>query len=76
MADPENMIIPLLQEMRADITDLRKEMNARFDVIENTQKSFKHALTADSLMGRLLTGEFEERIVALERKMRDLETTK
>ncbi len=34
---------------------------------------FRHALTADSLLGQMVTGEFEERIEALEAKMKTLE---
>ncbi|WP_415914831.1 hypothetical protein [Rhodopseudomonas palustris] len=70
------MIIPLLREMRSEVAALRDHMDARFDVMESAQKSFKHALTADTLMSKLITGEFEERIVALEKKVRDLESQK
>lgn len=83
MAEPADMIVPLLREMRA-------EMNARFDhvdsrsevverrlgKIEETLVSYRQALTADTLLSKLLTGEFEERIEALEKKVKDLETLK
>ena len=67
MAEPEDMIIPLLHEMRVEIASLRSRMDERFDEIERTQKTFKQALSADSLMTRLLTGEFEERIESVEK---------
>ncbi len=38
--------------------------------------SYRQALTADSLLSKLVTGEFEERIEALEKKVKDLETLK
>ena len=76
MADSIDMIMPMLREMRA-------ENAVRFDLlehglakIEGQMTSFKHALTSDTLMTRLLTGEFEERIEALEAKVRELETHK
>jgi hypothetical protein len=84
MAEPENIVIPLLREMRAEITDLRQEMNARFSSVENrltkideAQVSYRQTLSDDSLLSRLVTGDFEERILALEEyKKRDPETIK
>ena len=76
MADPADMIIPSLREMRAKIGALREHMDARFDLLESAQKNFKHALTADTLMSKLITGEFDKQIVLLERKMRELEKLK
>ena len=78
------MILPLLREMRAEnasmheqtrgmIAALEKRMDARFSAVEAAQSSFKHALRADTLMSRLLTGEFDERIESLERRVRELE---
>jgi polyhydroxyalkanoate synthesis regulator phasin len=75
------MIVPMLREMRAEISAFRGESAGRFDILErrfealaDAQASFKQALTADTLLSRLLTGEFEERIEALERRVRDLES--
>ena len=84
MAEPENMIIPLLREIRAEITDLRQEMNSRFSSVDNrlakideAQVSYRQALSGDSLLSKLVTGDFEERILALEEyKKRDPETIK
>jgi hypothetical protein len=83
MAEPADMIVPLLREMRADIAAFRKETGEHFDVmerrfkkLEGAQASFKQALTGDSLLSKLVTGEFEERIEALERKVEELEGRK
>jgi len=83
MAEPEDMILPLLREMRAENLNEHKRtrdqmglIEKRLAKLEETQASFRQALAADSLLGRLLTGEFEERIIALERKMRELEHSK
>jgi hypothetical protein len=67
MKEPKDMILPMLKEMRAEIRALRARMDERFDENDKAHKSFKHALSADTLMGRLLTGEFEERIEKLEK---------
>lgn len=83
MADAEDMIVPLLREMRAETAAGFKDVNARLDIVdrrlaalEATQNSFKQALSADSLLSKLVTGEFEGRIEALEKKVRELEGQK
>tara|TARA_R110002020_G_scaffold6361_10_gene26884 strand:+ start:1633 stop:1884 length:252 start_codon:yes stop_codon:yes gene_type:complete len=79
VSEPKDMIIPMLQEMRAENRDLRTEMRDEFaavkkrlDTIDGRQKSFNNALTADTMMSRLVTGDFEERIGALEKKVDQL----
>jgi polyhydroxyalkanoate synthesis regulator phasin len=83
MADPADMIVPLLREMRAENASLHeqtrelvKALDRRLGAVEAAQKSYRQALTADTLMSKLITGEFEERIETLERKVHDLETSK
>jgi hypothetical protein len=73
MAEPKDMIMPMLREMRSDAEQRHLEVIQRLDKLEQSQVSFRHALTADSLLGRMVTGEFEERIEALEAKMKKLE---
>jgi hypothetical protein len=67
MKEPKDMILPMLKEMRAEIPSIRVRMDERFDENDKAHKRFKQALSADTLMGRLLTGEFEERIEKLEK---------
>lgn len=83
MAEPDETILPMLREMRAEIAAGRAENTERFDLMdrrvarmEGQLESFRHALTADTLMSKLITGEFKERIEALERKVRELEDHK
>ncbi|MFM9975642.1 MAG: hypothetical protein ACKVON_13840 [Beijerinckiaceae bacterium] len=73
MAEPKDMIMPMLREMRSDAENRHSEVIQRLDKLEQAQVSFRHALTADSLLGRMVTGEFEERIEALEAKLKKLE---
>ena len=80
MAEPTDMIMPMLRDMRTENEARHGEVLARFDRVEqrlkkleDAQVSFKQALTADSLLSKLVTGEFEERIEALEAKVRELE---
>jgi hypothetical protein len=80
MSEPADMILPLLRDIRAGIdasdkkADRRHELLlARLDKLEDQQRSYKQALSADSLLSKLVTGEFEERIEALERRMKEVE---
>jgi hypothetical protein len=80
MAEPDDIIIPMLRQMRAEIAEKFGEneaahrlTQARLEKIEQTLDSYRHALTADSLLSKLVTGEFEERIEALEKKVKELE---
>ena len=80
MAEPGDMIMPMLREMRAENASLHEQTRAliaaldrRMGSVKAAQASFKQALGADSLMSRLLTGEFDERIVPLEQRVRALE---
>ena len=79
MSEPNNMIIPMLREMRSDFTKRFDGMDKRFDKIESrldsidvSQKNFKNALTADTMMGKLVVGDFEERIADLEKRVATL----
>jgi hypothetical protein len=81
MTEPTDMIMPMLRDMRGENEARHGEVLARFDRVEqrlkkleDAQVSFKQALTADSLLSKLVTGEFEERIEALEAKVRELES--
>ena len=68
MAEPKDMVVPMLREMREHI-DKRFAADVRLGRIETAQASYKAALTADTLMSKLLTGDFEIRIKALEREI-------
>ena len=83
MADAVDMIVPFLREMRLENAARHGEVLGRFELVERrlkaleeAQVSFKQALTADFLLSRLVTGEFEQRIETFERKMRELERLK
>jgi hypothetical protein len=80
MTDPADMIVPLLREMRAENLPQHEQTRAmvaaldkRMGRAEDAQGSSRQAMTADTLLSKLLTGEFEERIEALENKIRELE---
>jgi hypothetical protein len=70
--EPENMIIPLLREMRSEIREQFTQIEQRLDKLESGQKTIRQALTADTMMTKFVTGDFEERIFELERKVEAL----
>jgi polyhydroxyalkanoate synthesis regulator phasin len=66
--EPADLIMPMLREIRGEI----REMKQQLDKLESGQKTIRQALQADTMMSRLVTGEFEERIFELERKVEAL----
>ncbi|OLP55320.1 hypothetical protein BJF92_22420 [Rhizobium rhizosphaerae] len=77
--EPESMIIPLLREIRGEIDRRFEEVRGEFvdlrqrlDKLESGQKTIRQALTADTMMSKFVTGDFEERIFELERKVEAL----
>ena len=73
MADEtESMIIPLLREIGSDIADMKQKL----DKLESGRKTIRQALTADTMMSKFVTGDFEERIFDLERKVEGLISSK
>lgn len=75
MAEASDMIVPMLREMRAELSAFRKESGERFAALESGQKSIRSALAADTVLSRMLIGEYEERIASLETKVSALERT-
>jgi hypothetical protein len=73
MAEPIDIIVPMIREMRADINQRFDGVDRRLDSVEATEKSFKQALIGDSLLSKLVTGRFDLRIEAREQKVRALE---
>jgi polyhydroxyalkanoate synthesis regulator phasin len=76
MAKPVDLVLPLLREIQADIAAFRKETNERLQKLETGQRNIRSALAGDTVLSRMLVGEYEERIDALERKVEALEERK
>ena len=83
MVEPEDMIVPLLREMRAEASANFASIDARFVAIEKrlgkmdaSLVTFRHALTGDTLLGRVFTGELDERLQIIEQRLSDLESHK
>ncbi len=83
MPDPESMILPLLRELREQISagfanvdsqfaNVREELGAhkkRLDAI-------RQALTGETILGRYAVAEVDERLGAIEKRLARLEGSK
>lgn len=76
MAEPADMILPLLRDIQGDIAAFRKEATDRLAALETGQRNIPSALAADTVLSRMLIGECGERIAALERRIEELEHSK
>ncbi|GJD60067.1 hypothetical protein [Methylobacterium frigidaeris] len=80
MADPQDMIVPLLREMRADVAASRDDtragfatINDRLDRLERRFDNLREAVNGESVLGRYAAADVEERLDAPERRMAKLE---
>ncbi|QFR32797.1 hypothetical protein [Ancylobacter sp. TS-1] len=80
MSEPDNFILKLLREIRAEIDSGRQENRARFDAhdkrfdtLDAKIESLKQAMHGESVLGRYATAEFEDRIEAIEKRLEKLE---
>lgn len=73
--EPVDMIMPMLREIRGEMGDMRGEIGEikqQLHKLEVGQKSIRNALTADTMMSKFITGDFEDRISELESKIEEL----
>ncbi|TCK28785.1 hypothetical protein EV667_2798 [Ancylobacter aquaticus] len=80
MSEPDNFILQLLREIRAEIantktevTESRKETREGFEAVNKKIESLKQAMHGESVLGRYATAEFEDRIEAIEKRLESLE---
>ncbi len=82
MAEPPDMIVPLLREMRAELgagferVDRKlEEHDARFDKLERRFDNLREAVNGESVLGRYAAAEVEDRLDAIEKRLAALEKT-
>ncbi len=80
MAEPQEMIVPLLREMRAEMhagferVDRKlEEHDARFDKLERKFDNLRQSVNGESVLGRYAAAEVEERLEAIEKRLAALE---
>ena len=83
MAEPRDMILPMLREMRAELLVYFDEIGNRFsrverqlERIEKAQSSCSQAVAANIWARRLTAGRLRERVESLELKVEQLESQK
>ncbi len=82
MAERTDMIVPRLREMRLEALNERDRTRAlptvlnRLGSVEGARKTLGQVLLANSLLRKLATREFEQRIAALEQAVHGLEMQK
>lgn len=81
MADPQDMILPMLREMRAEIQDLGRNtdrqfagVNERLERMEGRLANMREAINGESVLGRYAAAEVEERLEAIEKRLAALES--
>jgi hypothetical protein len=74
MAEPENMILPMLRDIRADMNKRFDEVGRqfrnveqRFDRLEKRLDNVRQAAVGESVLGRYAAAEVEERLEQIER---------
>jgi chaperonin cofactor prefoldin len=80
MAEPDNMILVLLREMRAEMNarfeEVREEFSrveSRFDRLEKRLENIRQAAFGESVLGRYAAAEVEERLERIEKRPEALE---
>ena len=81
MPEPDNLVLVLLREMRAEMNARFAEMNerfdgvdARFDRMEKRLEAVRQAAFGESLMARYTVAEVEDRLQDIEKRLAALET--
>ena len=83
MAEPKDIVIPMLKELRDEMRqgfaavdkrfeEMEERFDKRFDRIEKRQDAQKDAFTGESILGRYAIKEVDERLAALERDVAEL----
>ena len=76
MSEPKDLVLPIVREIQSDLAAFRKETGERLAKPESGQRNIRSALAGETVLSRMLVGEFEERIEALEEKVGALEKRK
>lgn len=79
MPEPTDMIIPMLQDIRAKLTAIdenvdrhQNETRAAFSMLDARHKAIRQAMGTDTLMSKFLLGDFEERLAIIEQRLEQL----
>jgi chaperonin cofactor prefoldin len=81
VADPQDTILPLLGEIRAEVKDLGRNterqfttVSERLERIEGRLANMREAINGESVLGRYAAAEVEDRLEAIEKRLAALES--
>jgi polyhydroxyalkanoate synthesis regulator phasin len=73
MAEPKNLTLRLLRELRDRQDSMHSEMRDGFENISDRLKNLQQAMIGESILGRYTVAEVEERLGNLEQRVSALE---
>jgi polyhydroxyalkanoate synthesis regulator phasin len=76
MSEPENLVLQLLREIRAEQTLHSQRFDGVDQAIRDTNKridNLRNAMTGESVLGRYAAAEVEERLDAIEKRLDRIE---
>lgn len=73
MAEPNDLILPMLREIRAESVAFREEMRSDMAELKKRLENVRQAAFGESVLGRYAAAEVEERIEAIEKRLAALE---
>ena len=74
MAEPDNLVLVLLRDMRAEMNTRFDQADARAERMEKKLEAVRQAAFGESLMARYTVAEVEERLQAIEKRLERIET--
>jgi len=73
MSEPENMILVLLRDMRAEMNQRFDAVESRFEPLEKQMETVRQAYNGESVLGRYVAAAVEKRLEAIEKRLTSLE---
>jgi len=74
MAEPKDLILPLLKEMRLEMKREFSDVKGRLEHLESRFENLRQAVNGESVLGRYAASEVEERLEKIEGRLARLET--
>ncbi len=73
MAEPDNHTLRILQDVRQLVKKLDEKVDKNHDELRSRMDNIRQALNGESVLGRYAAAEVEERLEAIEKRLKALE---
>lgn len=73
MAEPDNLVLSLLREMRKAMDDRFDAVDARFAQNDKKLEAIREALKSETIMGRYIVNGVDDRLDDLEKRVAAIE---